>query len=155
MAPAFLRAPQRRLAVGIASGLCGALAMLALPAAASAVAGPAGTAEQGRRVVVATPAPGAIAATLDLVSARIDAVDLAAGTITLRGQVVPLHAQQLRVLGPGGQLLGPRSLRAGQPVRLALETLQPVAAATTATAASAAAAGPTAPRRIVLIYIDG
>jgi len=133
------------------------LAVLAGPASAVAVAGPGGTAEQGRRLVVASPAPGATAATLDLVSARLEAVDLGANTITLRGQRVPLHATQLRVLGAAGQTLGPRSLRAGQAVRLALEPAAPPPAES-ASANSSAATGATtsAPaRRIVLIYIDG
>ena len=140
-----------RLIAGIVPSLLGALAVLSLPAAATAVVGPGGTAEQGRRVVVASPASGASVATLDLMAARVDAVDLAGGSITLRGQKVPLHAQQLRVLGPRGQVLGPSGLRAGQTVRLALEPLQPAAATTAATTAAA----PAAPRRIVLIYIDG
>ena len=133
----------RVLAGGLLSG---GLAALALPAAAIAVAGPGGTAEPSRRVVVDAPAPGANLVTLDLVRARIDAVDLAGGTLTLQGQKVPLHAQQLRVLGPSGQVLGPHGLRAGQTIRLALDPQSP------ASAASAAAA---LPRRIVLIYIDG
>ncbi|GCL65687.1 hypothetical protein [Pseudaquabacterium pictum] len=123
------------------------LAALAGTAQAVVVAGPGGTAEQGRRLVVAEPAPGAVAPTLDLVSARLDAVDLAAGSVTVRGQRVPLHAEQLRVLGSGGQNLGPRGLRAGQAVRLALEPAMP--------AAAASAGSPAPARRIVLIYIDG
>jgi hypothetical protein len=123
------------------------LAALAGPAHAVAVAGPGGTAEQGRRLVVAEPVRGAVAPTLDLVSARLEAVDLAAGTVTVRGQRVPLHAEQLRVLGSGGQNLGPRGLRAGQDVRLALEPAAP--------AAAASAGSPAPARRIVLIYIDG
>ncbi len=141
-----------RFAAASVPGLLVAMLSLAQPAAATAVAGHGGTAEQGRRVVVAMPAPAAVAGSLDLVGTRIDAVDQAAGTITVRGQVVPLHAQQLRVLGQGGQVLSQRSLRAGQLVRLALEPLQPAAAVA---AASAVAASPAVPRRIVLIYIDG
>jgi hypothetical protein len=150
--------PRCALAGLAMAGLLLAGLALALPAAATAVAGPGGTAEQGRRLVPATPAAGATAATLDLVAARIEAVDLAAGSITLRGQSVPLHASQLRVLGAGGQPLGPRSLRAGQAVRLALEPVAEPALAATATAgvASAPTTAPAAPsaRRIVLIYID-
>lgn len=132
----------------LAAGLL--LAALAGTVQATAVAGPGGTAEQGRRLVLAEPAPGATAPTLDLLSARLEAVDLTAGTVTVRGQRVPLHAAQLRVLGAGGQNLGPGSLRAGQAVRLALEPLLPAAPA-----AAASAGGPAPARRIVLIYIDG
>lgn len=132
-------------------------ALLAPAAQAMAVSGPGGTAEQGRRLVVAAPAPGASQPALDLVAARLEAVDLAAGTVTLRGKPVPLHPQALRVLGNGGQVLGMRSLRAGQQVRLALE---PAAPPSTPPAAASgppgvSAAGKPAERRIVLIYIDG
>ncbi|MDH4392320.1 MAG: hypothetical protein QE285_12985, partial [Aquabacterium sp.] len=102
--------------------------------------------------VLAAPAAGAGAAMLDLVSARLEAVDLAAGTVTVRGQQVPLHAGQLRVLGSRGEVLAARSLRAGQQVRLALEPAAPPAAAS---APVAAAPAPAPARRIVLIYIDG
>jgi hypothetical protein len=124
------------------------LAAVAGPAAAMAVAGPAGTAEQGRRLVPDVPA-AAVAPALDLFAARLDAVDLAGGKVTVRGQQVPLHPTQLRVLGQGGQVLGARSLRTGQAVRLALEPQAPAAAAPAASAATASA------RRVVLIYIDG
>lgn len=120
------------------------MAALAAPVGAVAVAGPGGTAEQGRRLVLDEPTAGAAATTLDLVAARIDAVDLAAGTVTVRGQRVPLHASALRVLGRAGQVLGPPSLRAGQMVRLALE----------APARAGSANAPAPARRIVLIYID-
>lgn len=119
---------------------------------ATAVAGPGGINDPGRRPVtaatVATPAPGAVAPTLDLVAARLDAVDLSAGTVTVRGQRVPLHPSDLRVFDGGGRALGPSQLRAGQSVRLALEPL-PTGMASPASAAAAAAG-----RRIVLIYID-
>jgi hypothetical protein len=126
------------------------LAALAGPAVAIAVAGPAGKAEQGRRPVLDGPVPAAAAPSLDLFAGRLDAVDLVGGTVTVRGQRVLLHPTQLRVLGQGGQVLGPRSLRAGQAARLALEPQEP---ATAATAASAATTAPA--RRVVLIYIDG
>ena len=141
-----------------------ALALLALLATAStgaravAVAGPGGTAEQGRRMVVAAPAPAASQPAIDLVAARLEAVDPVAGTVTLRGLRVPLHPQALRVLGNGGQVLGVRSLRAGQQVRLALEPAAPPmstpAAAASQTAVPTANTAPVE-RRIVLIYIDG
>lgn len=131
--------------VALAAGLL--LAALAGPAAAVAVAGPGGTAEQGRRLVPDTPAASTASGNaLDLVSARLEAVDQGAGSVTVRGQRVPLHATALRVLGRGGQVLGLRSLRAGQAVRMALEPAAP------APAASANAPAPA--RRIVLIYID-
>lgn len=130
--------------------LAATLALLALGAAAgaahaAAIAGPGGTAEQGRRQVAVAPAP-----TLDapaLVSARIDAVDADGRHITLRGNSVPLHGQQLRVLGPGGAALsGVQALRAGMQVRFGLEPEARVGNP----------AGLAAPpeRRIVLIYVD-
>lgn len=131
-------------AVLLAAGLL--LGALAGPAQAMAVAGPGGTAEQGRRLVLAEPAAAANASTLDLVSARLEAVDQAAGTVTVRGQHVPLHPGLLRVLGSRGEVLAVRNLRAGQAVRLALEPLAP---------AAAASAAPAPVRRVVLIYIDG
>ncbi len=123
----------RRLAIALAA---------ALPLAAQAVllAGPGGTAEQGRRTVLPTPgaaAPAVAAPALDLVSARLDAVDSATGRVLIRGRLVPLHPQALRVIGPGGQAMaGAASLAAGQAVRFALEP------------------GNAPERRIVLIYID-
>lgn len=147
--------PRAWAACMLVGALGGALATLAVPAAAIAVTGPgvAAAAEHGRRAALTTPAPATTQTiatrttpTLDLVRTRIDAVDLAAGTVTVRGQTLPLHAQQLRVLGPSGQVLGATGLRAGQQVRLALDPLQP---------AAGAAAAAAAPRRIVLIYVDG
>lgn len=128
----------------LAAGLW--LGALAGPAQAMAVAGPGGTAEQGRRQVLAEPTSTAKAPTLDLVSARLEAVDQAAGTVTVRGQRVPLHASALRVLGSRGETLAPHNLRAGQAVRLALEPVAPT---------PAASAAPAPARRVVLIYIDG
>ena len=141
-----------RRPVLLAAGLLlGALLLGSFPgrAQAMAVAGPGGTAEQGRRLVLAEPAAPANAPTLDLVSARLEAVDLVAGTVTVRGQRVPLHASELRVLGGRGEVLALRHLRAGQAVRLALEPVAPAAAAAVASAA------PAPVRRVVLIYIDG
>lgn len=116
-------------------------AALALPLAAQAalVAGPGGTAEQGRRVVFAPPAAAAAASApaLDLMSARLEAVDAAAGRVVLQGRTVTLHPQALRVIGPGGQALaGASALAPGQQLRFALEP------------------GAAANRRIVLIFID-
>ena len=123
-------------------------------AAAVAVSGTDGTADQGRRTVIAAPANGVDAPALTLVAARIDAVDLKAGTLTLRGIAVPLHPTALRILGSGGQSLGgPASLRTGMQVRFGLE---PEAAASAAARAPVAAASRGEPplRRIVLIYVD-
>ncbi len=142
----------RRCAAALAGGL---LLALSAPAQALAVAGPAnaaGAVEPGRGAGKTPPPTAAVAATLDLLPARITAVDLAAGTITVRGQTVPLHAQQLRVLGPGGQVLGARALRAGQAVRLALE---PAAGAASAAAQASTQNTAQPARRVVLIYIDG
>jgi len=158
----ILRAAGRLAAPMAVSALAALAALTALHAGsahAMAVAGPGGTAEQGRRLVVARPAAGASQPSLDLLPARLEAVDLATQVVVVRGQRVPWHAERLRVLGAGGQVLGPAALRAGQSVRLALEPVAPARAATAASAASSAAAGAadaaTPARRIVLIYIDG
>jgi hypothetical protein len=116
-----------------------------------AVAGGAG--EPGRRQAAAPPPPAATHAaaaspTLDLVAARLDAVDPSGASVTVRGQRVTLHPSALRVLDARGQAVGVRQLRAGQQVRLALEPL-PEGMASPASAAAAATA-----RRIVLIFID-
>lgn len=123
----------RRLAAALA-------AALPLAAQAMLLEGPGGTAEQGRRMVMPTPAPAASVPALDLVAARLDAVDSAGGRVVIRGQSVPLHPQALRVIGPGGQVMaGAGSLAAGQSVRFALEPSQ---------------TGTARERRIVLIFID-
>jgi hypothetical protein len=124
---------------------------------ATAVAGPGGTADQGRRLVYAAPVAGAETQVPTLVSARIEAVDLKAGTITLHGKAVPLHPGALRILGPGGHSMGgPASLRAGMQVRIALEAEPRAAAASDRTASSTQPQTRAAPaeRRIVLIYVD-
>ncbi len=121
---------------------------LAGSAQAAAVAGPGGTAEQGRRLVQAAPVAGADAPTLDLVAARIEAVDAEGRSITVAGRPVPLHPQQLRVLGTaGGAATGPHALQPGMQVRFALEPLLRGGAGS-AQATSAPV------RRIVLIMID-
>ncbi|MEK8049627.1 hypothetical protein AACH10_05190 [Ideonella sp. DXS22W] len=110
-----------------------------LAAQAAMVAGPGGTAEQGRRMVFDTPpsASAASAPALDLAEGRLDAVDLAAGRVVINGRPVALHPQGLRVIGGAGQALaGPAALVAGQRVRFALEP------------------GTAAQRRIVLIFIE-
>lgn len=122
-----------------------ALGTLAGAAHAAAIAGPGGTAEQGRRQVADSPAltPDAPA----LISARIDAVDTDGRHITLSGKSVPLHGQQLRVLGPGGAALsGVQALRAGMQVRFGLEP--------EARVGNPAPLGAPPERRIVLIYVD-
>lgn len=118
-----------------------AIAALTLPAIASAVlvTGPGGTAEQGRRTVSAAPAvaDAASAPSLDLVSARLDAVDAAAGRVVVNSKSVALDRDRLRVIGTAGQrLAGASALAAGQQIRFALEP------------------GTAPVRRIVLIYID-
>lgn len=126
--------PQHSIALLTAAALA-----LPLVAQAALVAGPGGSAEQGRRVVFAAPAVAAAASTpaLDLMAARLEAVDAAAGRVVLQGRAVTLHPQSLRVVGPGGQALsGASALAAGQQVRFALEP------------------GTAVNRRIVLIFID-
>ena len=131
---------------------------LAGTAQAAAVAGPGGTAQQGRRLVLAAPTLGAEAATLDLIEGRIEAVDAKAGVIMLAGKPVPLHPTQLRVVAPGGQpLAGVQALSPGMRVRFALEP--ELRGAALPGVAGSASAGPRAsaaapPRSIVLLYID-
>ena len=138
--------------------LTGLLITLAGATQAAAVAGPTGTAQQGRRLVQATPTVGADAATLDLIEARIEAVDAKANSVTVGGKPVPLHPTQLQVVGPGGlALAGAPALRPGMRVRFALEPAARGAAAPGAVVSSlvgprANAAPP--PRPIVLVYID-
>ena len=118
------------------------------PARAVLVTGPGGTAEQGRRLVVAAPAVAAEQPALALVSGRIEAVDGAGRWLQLQGQPVGLHPDNLRVLGPGGPLPGGvRGLRPGQAIRFALEP-DPAAGPPARGAAAAA------PRRIVLILLE-
>ena len=174
MNPLFSAAsPRARRATATLALLGLATVALAGAAQAAAIAGPGGTAEQGRRQVAFTDAPGSVptpvpsptqaptqaptpapspgTAAPELVSARIDAVDADGRSITVRGKAVLLHGQQLRVLAPGGgALAGARSLRAGMQVRFGLEPeARPAPGAT-----GAAAAAPPAERRIVLIYVD-
>ena len=160
MSPLFSAAsPRARRATATLALLGLATVALAGAAQAAAIAGPGGTAEQGRRQVAfndaSTPAPTPAARpdapAPELVSARIDAVDADGRSITVRGKAVPLHGPQLRVLAPGGgALAGARSLRAGMQVRFGLEPeARPAPVATVA-----AAAAPPAERRIVLIYVD-
>ena len=116
------------------------------PAGAVLVTGPGGTAEQGRRLVVAAPALAAEQAALALIEGRIEAVDAAGRWLKLQGQPVGLHPDRLQVLGPGGPLPGGlRGLRPGQAIRFALE---PDPAPPTRGAEAAA------PRRIVLILLE-
>lgn len=147
--PVMIAAAQRGLlATALLAGLGG-------PAGAMAVDGPGGTAEQGRRLVVAAPTNGAVAATLDLVSARLDGVDATAGTLNLRGQAVPVHTERLRVQGPRGQDLGGlRALRAGMQVRFALEPLAANTGAGLSPAAAASAAAGAPARRVVLVQVE-
>ena len=118
------------------------------PASAVLVTGPGGTAEQGRRQVVAEPALAAEPAALALIEGRIEAVDAAGRWLTLQGQPVGLHPDRLQVLGPGGPLPGGvRGLRPGQAIRFALEP-------DPATGPPTRGADAAAPRRIVLILLE-
>ena len=141
----------------LAGVLAGVLVAVAGAAQAAAVAGPGGTAHQGRRLVQAEPTVGADAATLDLIEARIEAIDAKANTVTVGGKPVPLHPTRLRVVGPGGgALAGVSALRPGMRVRFALE---PEARGAALPAAISTSAGPRAnpagaPRSIVLVYLD-
>ena len=129
--------------LGLAALLCAAG-----PAGAVLVTGPGGTAEQGRRLVLAAPAVAAEQPVLALVDGLIEAVDSAGRWLQLHGQPVALHPENLRVLGPGGPLPGGvRGLRPGQTIRFALE---PEVAPVPATRNAAAPA----PRRIVLILLE-
>ena len=145
----------RRVLTGL---LIGGVLTLAGTAQAAAVAGPGGTAQHGRRLVLAAPTLGAEAATLDLIEGRIEAVDAKAGVIMLAGKPVPLHPTQLRVVAPGGQpLAGVQALSPGMRVRFALEP--ELRGAALPGVAGSASAGPRAsaaapPRSIVLLYID-
>jgi hypothetical protein len=149
--------------------LAGLVAVAAGPAQAMAVAvaGNSGAGNSGNsgasalRYVPSAPAPGADAPTLELISARIDAVDGQAWTITVRGKLLPLHPGRLRVVGMGGQALsGIRALRPGMQVRFALEPEPHAGRAASAAApypaANVASSTDTAPavRAVVLIYID-
>ena len=141
---------------GLCHGLChGVLLSLAcllaavfsVAAQAVVLAGPGGTAEQGRRLVQAEPAPGAAQPALVLVQARIEAVDPAGRWLRLQGQTVALHPSALRIVGTGGVVVpGVQSLRPGQNIRFALAP-EP--------AVPAGQAPPSAPERpIVLIYLE-
>ena len=146
--------PRRRCLARAALGLAALLGAIG-PAGAVLVSGPGGSAEQGRRLVLAAPAAAAEQPALALVDGRIEAVDAAGRWLQLQGQPVGLHPEQLRVLGPGGPLPGGlRSLRPGQAIRFALEP-EAAAAPPARGAAGAAGAGAAAPRRIVLILLAG
>lgn len=125
-------------------GLLAAGLLAAGAVQAAAVAGPQGTAAQGVRLIVATPAAPADDAP-SLLPGRITAVDLAAGRIHIDGAPLAWVAEGLRVIGPDGQrLAGPASLRAGQQVRFALEPLAPTAITDPQRST----------RRLLLVYID-
>ncbi|MDT7834247.1 hypothetical protein [Aquabacterium sp. OR-4] len=133
MPRAFSRTFSRALTCALAGSL------LALPLAAQAILqdGPGGTLEQGRRTVLSAPAPAAASATLELVGARLDALNLATGRVVVNGRSATLHPTALRVFGPAGQpMSGASALAAGQTLRFALEP------------------GTAPERRIVLIFID-
>ena len=139
------------------AGLAQATAVAGGPGAGSSVGGSGSGSTPARRFVPAAAAAGADAPTLDLVNARIDAMDAQAGTITVRGKLLPLHPTHLRVVGPGGQALsGARALRPGMQVRFALEPEAHAGRAATPHGPQPAAGADAVPaaRPIVLIYID-
>jgi hypothetical protein len=97
---------------------------LAAPALAVAIAGPNGTAAQGRRVVQAQPTGRQADAAQSMVLTRgvIGAVDAGKREVTIDGSVVALHPARLRVVGPGGvSEPGISALRKGMLVRFALD----------------------------------
>jgi hypothetical protein len=106
----------------------------AAPAAATAVAGPGGSAQPGRQVVVAAPAVAGTPAA-ELIAAAIQAVQIDRAQLVVHGKPVPWDPVRLKVYR-GAQSVGASALRPGQTIRFALES---------ATAE---------PRRIVLILID-
>ena len=127
------------------------LAGLAGPAQAVVISGPGGSAEQGRRLVVAEPAAGARQPAPGLLAARIEAIDPAGQWLRLLGQQVPVHPTALRVLGASGPLAGGLpALRAGQAVRFALEPDSPPPAAAQPGRPAPAAA----PRRLILLILE-
>ena len=129
-------------------------------AAAVVVAGPGGSAEQGRRQVIAAPTVGADQPALALLAGRVEAVDSAGHWLQLQGQRVPLHPTALRLLDANGATAaaGLRALRPGQAIRFALEAepAPPPSAGASAPGLAGMAGPPVAPllRRIVLIYLE-
>ena len=148
------------LACLTALATAGAGPVQATAVAGGAVASPGHSAGSGtpvRHYVPSAPAPGAEAPTLELVNARIDAIDVEARVITVRGKPLSLHPTRLQVVGPGGQALsGARALRPGMQVRFALEPEGRAdrAAGVGSSQASAIADAAPANRPIVLIYLD-
>lgn len=119
------------------AGLTVLIAAWTGPAAAVAIAGPNGTAAQGKKTVVAAPALRNTGNELELINGVVTDVDVKKHTVTVGGQVVGVHPHRLRVLGPNGTAIGNLSaVRSGARVRFALD---PAARDD---------------RRIVLIYID-
>ena len=111
----------RGLRLAGATALLSLLLALPLAAGAIAVAGPEGTAAQGRRTVEANPTPGAVAPAIELQHGRIESVDAASRRIVLNGRAVALDPA-LRVVVPGRSSPGGLAwLRAGQAIRFALK----------------------------------
>ncbi|MBI3368739.1 MAG: hypothetical protein HY021_09955 [Burkholderiales bacterium] len=107
------------------------------PAAAVAIAGPSGTAAQGKKTVVAAPALRNTGGELELINGVVTGVDVKNHTLTVGAQAVGVHPHRLRVLGPNGTAIGNLSaVRSGAHIRFALDP---------ATRDD---------RKIVLIYID-
>lgn len=117
------------------------LMLAAAEASAVAVAGPEGTAVQGRRIVFAaptTPATPADNKPLDLSAGQIETVNLGKSEVVIAGKVIALHPGRLRVIGPNGQVQSSAvDLRKGMNVRFALDP-----------------ASTAVERPIVLVYIE-
>ena len=117
------------------------LALAGAEASAVAVAGPGGTAAQGRRIVFAaptTPAGPADNRPLELSAGQIESVNLGKSEVVIAGKVIALHAGHLQVISPSGQVLrSAAGLRKGMNVRFALDP-----------------ASKAVERPIVLVYIE-
>lgn len=124
-------------------GLCSLIGLSCLwgagPAVAAAVLPVPGItqAAPAARLPSAPVSSAALPPTLDLLAARLEDVDVVGLRVRLQGRWVGLHPTALRVADArGARTLG--SLRAGQPVRLALEPPSPGGA----------------DRRIVLVIVE-
>ena len=117
------------------------LLLAASEASAVAVAGPEGTAVQGRRIVFAAPATAAAPADnkpLELSAGQIESVNLGKSELVIAGKVIALHPGRLRVIGANGQVQSSAvDLRKGMNVRFALDP-----------------ASKAVERPIVLVYIE-
>ena len=80
--------------------------------------------------------PMASLPTIDLISGVVSSVDLPKKTMTVSGNTLLWHPTQLQVFTPNGSRASERDVQPGRHVRFALEP------------------GPSAARRVVLIYLD-